>query len=306
MQNILERLKTLKNRDLTNQNYLSIWRQFNKFVLTLDYLPKYWEDWVAMYAASLIQRGLQSATLKSYISAIKSVLIDDNYEWKDERIVVRTLTRACRKINDRVKARFPLHIGLLELLIFQLQKQLDQQPYLLAMYKSFFLLSYYGLFRPGELASGAHPVRAKDVHIGSNKDKILLILYTSKTHGYESRPQQIKIQAKSHDKPNNRHFCPFKASREFLAIRGNYTNTNDPFFVFCDNSLVRPHHVRKMLASTLTAINLNPRVYNLHSFRIGRSSDMVKAGYTVEEVRIAGRWKSNTVYKYIRYVTWSV
>ena len=94
-----------------------------------------------MYSAALIQKGIQSSTLKSYISAIKSTLIDDNYKWNDDLIIVRTLTRACCKLNDHVKARFPIHVGLLELLLFELQKQLSHQHYLLQLYKAFFLFS---------------------------------------------------------------------------------------------------------------------------------------------------------------------
>ena len=254
-----------------------------------------------MYSAALIQKGIQSSTLKSYISAIKSTLIDNNYKWNDDLIIVRTLTRACRKLNDHVKARFPIHAGLLELLLFELQKQLSQQHYLLQLYKAFFLLAYYGLFRPGELAMGSHPVLAANVHIGQNKDKMLFILYTSKTHGLESKPQEIKISSKNLDaKLLNRHFCPFNEFRSYSILRGNYVNPSDPFFVFRDNSPVCLHHVRQVLFKVITALNLNPKVYNLHSFRIGRSSDMVKADYTIEQVKRAGRWKSNTVYKYIR------
>ena len=116
-------------------------------------------------------------------------------------------------------------------------------------------------------------------------------LYTSKTHGIESRPQGIKISAMGI--LTNRHFCPFNAT-------GEYINDDDPFFVFKDKlTPVEPRHVRSILKSALKRLNLNSNLYSLHSFRIGRSTDMVKFGYTVEQVRIADRWKSNTVYKYI-------
>ena len=53
------------------------------------------------------------------------------------------------------------------------------------------------MFRIGELAMGVHSIRAKDVHISSNKNKILIVLYTSKTHGEESPPQKIKLTKES-------------------------------------------------------------------------------------------------------------
>ena len=73
-----------------------------------------------------------------------------------------------------------------------------EQPYLLVLYEAIFCLAYYGLMRIGELTEGDHPIKAKDIHIGVNKDKILLVLYTSKTHSikYVSSADQDCINQK--------------------------------------------------------------------------------------------------------------
>ena len=52
---------------------------------------------------------------------------------------------------------------------------------------------YYGLMRVGEVSQGDHPVKARDIHAATNKDKILVILRSSKTHGKSTYPQKIKI-----------------------------------------------------------------------------------------------------------------
>ena len=45
-------------------------------------MPKTWEQRVSIYCAYLIKiKKLQSSTVKSYISGIKTVLINDGYEW---------------------------------------------------------------------------------------------------------------------------------------------------------------------------------------------------------------------------------
>ena len=122
------------------------------------------------------------------------------------------------------------------------------------MYKALFSLAYYGLLRVGELTTGNHSVKAKDVHIGQNKDKMLFVLYTSKTHGLGSVPQEIKISANASLKDRIQKkllFCPFQLSREYLAIRGNYQSDTEPFFVFKNKEPVTPSHacltLRKML-----------------------------------------------------------
>ena len=89
------------------------------------------------------------------------------------------------------------------ILLKQLIKLLDNQPYLTLLYQCMFLLAYYGLLQIGEMATGDHPVRGKDVHCGTNKKKILLILFSSKTHGLNNRAQEIKIWSDSLDEEDD-------------------------------------------------------------------------------------------------------
>ena len=191
----LKNINAAKNRPSTVANYLMVWRHFNAFLMQLDDKPQLWEDRVSLFAANLIDEGIQSSTLKSYISVIKGLLVDGGYDWDDGEMLICTLSQACRMINDRVSVRLPIKCGLLEIIPFEIKRIFHDQTYLSVLYQTIFIIAYYGLFRVGELATGTYPVRAKDVHIGQNKGKILFVLYTSKTHGLESRPQKIKIKA---------------------------------------------------------------------------------------------------------------
>ena len=154
MKRLVENLKMKQFRPSTIATYQRIWRQFNQFVLLLDEKPSYWEDRAVLFAAYLIEKGSQSASIKSYISAIKRILIMDNYNWCDNRVMVQSLTRACKLINDRVRTRFPISYSLLELLLFEVDRFYDgQQVYLQCLYKAIFAVSYYGLLRVGEVTS---------------------------------------------------------------------------------------------------------------------------------------------------------
>ena len=185
---ILEGLKSKTVRESTSHTYLVIWRQFNQFLIRLDWRPNSWEERVTLFCAHLIQKSCQSSTIKSYISAIKRVLKLDGYIWNERKILVSTLTQACKLQNDQVKCRLPIQKALFELILFELRRIMDGQPYLLSLYMAAFSLAYYGLMRVGV---GHHAVKAKNIHIGLNKDKMMLVLYTSKTHGHESYPQKI-------------------------------------------------------------------------------------------------------------------
>ena len=145
----------------------------------------------------------------------------DGYDWCDSKVLLTTIARACPIRNDIVITRLPIHIGLLEALLFELKRIFENsQPYLFFMYKALLCMGYYGLMRIGELALGSHTLKACNIHIAENKNKILMILYSSKTHSKESKPQKIKIsenelQGKRQIK---RFFCPFRAIRDYLHI----------------------------------------------------------------------------------------
>ena len=302
---VLEKLNNNQTRESTANNYLCIWRKLNKFLLSLDNKTlNTWEEKTALFWAYLVDNGVQSSTLKSYFSAIKHILKLDGYQWDDNKVLLSSLVRSCKLVNDRVKTRLPIQKGLLEMLLFEIERRynnISPQPYLIILYKAIFSLACYGMLRVGELSLGNHTIKACNIHVGNNKDKILIILYSSKTHGKESRPQKVKISALPSMKSNQKKiFCPFKIIVQYMRVRGDYTSENEQFFIFSDGSPVRPHHIRKLLRELLEKLNLDSALYDVHSFRGGRTSDLAKFGYSIDRIKSMDRWRSNAVYRYLK------
>ena len=139
---ILESLQAMQNRESTRKNYYSIWKQFNAFILRLDYVPNEWEEWVSLFGAYLTSKGTQSSTIRSYVSAIKHILKVDKYEWDDNKVLLSAITRACKIKNDVLRTRLPIHIGLLEMLLFEVNREFQDQPYLRCLYLAMFIIAY--------------------------------------------------------------------------------------------------------------------------------------------------------------------
>ena len=305
---IIERLKYSQNRESTAKNYLTVWRQFNNFVIKLDKKPPSWEEKTTLFIAYLIDNGAQSQTVKSYVSAIKATLTNDGYVWDEKKVLISVLTRACKMVNDRVVTRLPIQCGLLELVLFELERKFlkTNQIYLLVLYQAIFALAYYGMFRAGELTVSQHihhTMRACNVHMGVNKEKLLVVLYTSKTHDRSQVPQKIEITSNKSEKSGyyqKRNFCPFTLVNRFIEIRGDFNTDDEPFFVFSDGAPVYATQVRKILKEALKSLGLNERLYNLHSMRAGRSTDLAKFNFSISEIKSLGRWKSSCVYRYIK------
>ena len=184
--------------------------------------------------------------------------------------------------------------------MFEIERIMDKQPYLELLYKTILAIGYYGLFRIGELVTpGEHTMKARDLYLGKNKNKILIVLYSSKTHDKESYPQEIKITGRDNVK-SNRFFCPFQLIKQYKRLRGPYQSEVEPLFIHQDKSPVTDVQLRNLLKTLIERIGLNKEFYDVHSLRIGRSSQLFQLGYSVQHIQIVGRWKSNAVYKYLR------
>ena len=156
------------------------------------------------------------------------------------------------------------------------------------MYTTLFLTAYYGLFRVSELTVTAsnHAVKAKDIQIGYNKKKFMIILRSSKMHGAESQPQIVKISSKQGIQSNSTTTrkqntteislpCPYLALREFATARVPFASDEDKFFVFRDGTSVSALNMRNCLKFTLKSAGFDNRLYSLHSIRSGRAGDLL-------------------------------
>ena len=150
-----------------------------------------------LFVAYLIREKKKASTVCSYISAIRAVLADINVTLNEDHCLLSSLTRACKISNTEVLLRLPIQRDLLHLILKTTEFHFVSlgQMFLAKLYMSLFATAYYGLFRIGELADSPHAIKARDVHIGINKNKILFILWTSKTHDLNRHPQSIKISS---------------------------------------------------------------------------------------------------------------
>ena len=284
--------------------YYSVWKNFNSFFIKLDEKPKSWEDRLLLYVGYLVNEKKKSTTIKSYISAVKEVLADDGIFMCENRYLLNSLTQACRIVNDAVRMRLPLQKGLFELLLEDIEQIWDSQLYLIALYQGIFTAAYYGLLRIGEVAIGNHPIRAIDVHIGTNKEKILFVLRTSKTHGKGKKPQFIKISGSKLERSNaakDSQWCPFAILQRYVMVRPTCRDVDEPFFVFTDRTGIKPLQITHTLRKSLERLNLNPMLYSFHRFCAGRANDLHQVmKLSVETVEKLGRWSSNAIYDYLR------
>ena len=130
-----------------------------------------WEQRATFFIGHMVNNGMKSQSVRSYVSAIKKIVVNDGYEWDDKKVLLSTLTKACRNINDRIATRLAISGSLLKLILFELGRIFHAQPVLCIMYRAMFALGFYGLMQAGELTKSNLVVKACNVHIGTNKNK---------------------------------------------------------------------------------------------------------------------------------------
>ena len=297
---IINWLQFERNRDSMRCKYHTIWKLFSKFYFKLDIKPDNWEDRILLYVGHLINNNKKASTINSYIAAIKTVLREDKIKIAEDRFLLNSLVRACKIRHETVTIRLPIQKPLLHVLLKQIKdvyiKGRNPQLYLGKMYMAIFISAYYGLLRIGELAKGDHPILARDVHMGLNKNKLMFILRSSKTHCKSDIPQTVKITSTSNKEAQ---YCPYKILREYLAVGLRYIENEEQFFVFRDRSPLKITTLSKVLKTTLVQCKLDSSQFSFHGFRAGRGVDLLKLGVLVETIKKIGRWKSNTVFAYL-------
>ena len=70
--------------------------------MQLDVTPASWEEKIILFVGFLMEQNRQSATIKSYVSAIKAILREDGIILSEDTYLLTSLTKACRLKNDVV------------------------------------------------------------------------------------------------------------------------------------------------------------------------------------------------------------
>ena len=196
----------------------------------------------------LIDQNKKASTIKCYISAIKSVLQEDNIRITEDSFLLSSLTRACKYRNNKATVRFPIHKQLLEMILKKVEKLFlggkCNKPYLNILYQAILATAYYGMFRVGEIANSLHVIQARDVHIGENKEKLLFILCSSKTH--YGTLQSVKISVTKLNQ-NAKQFCPYQLLKQYLEVGLRYHDNTKPFFIYGDRTPISPVTINKVL-----------------------------------------------------------
>ena len=150
---------------------------------------------------------------------------------------------------------------------------------------------YYGSLRISEVANSGsldHTVMLDDVTFSSIYVKINLRSYKHSKHA---------VSLRIYCSPDT-EMCPVYNLNRYMLWRGR---KNDPFLFVDHRSVpISRQQVSDSLKHVLSLAQMCPNLYNTHSFRIGRTTDLFKQNASDEFIRRSGRWASDAWRKYIK------
>lgn len=263
-------------------------------------IPPKWEDRIIVWATHLANNRKKSATIKSYISAVRYCLSLDGIKVPHSNCELAAIVQAAKQMNDKLFLRLPIQKDLLRLLLNFIRSHYLQQKgqlYLAHALMAMFSMAYHGLMRISEITSGPHILKAQDMIYATNKKKLTLYLRSSKTHTTADQPQIITIKAQ----PSWGNNFPLRVIQEYANYRGrNSQYPEQPFFIHRNGEAFTQLQFRTNLKYCLFTLGLPSDLYGSHSFRIGKATDDRIRGKSIQTIKKDGRWTTSTVYKYIR------
>ena len=264
--------------------YCAFYKNFLKMTDPLDASHQQ----ISLYVTHLHNEGMKAPTIRSHLSSLTFYFNMSGESTPCDSFYTQKLLKSYAKTDKPISTREPIT---LQILTSMMQKIPDISKTLheTRMLQSLLTFMYHALTRISEVTKSTkntHNLKPSQVVISQ---KELIIKFNSYKFS-KGTTTQMAIQ----QQPD---WCPLKLYKMYNSIS---SPSRQAAFTHKDNKPLTPAYIRRTSKALLDAINLNSHDYNTHSFRIGKATDMYKAGYTDSQIRMAGRWTTTAYKKYIK------
>jgi site-specific recombinase XerD len=277
----------------TRQIYAQAWQSLKRFALSVNVMLTIpiSEDMLLSYIAFLNIQGYAASTIVAHISAFS--FVHKMNKWTnpaDSFVISRVLKRL--QANKQPDARKPMTIELLSRICANLP-YIGISTYEAALFQCMFIVAFTAMLRVSEITSGNrcnHNIQFQYVSLSDNLVSIKLVSYK-----HSNNP--VTLLLKKSD--NSSVVCPVLAIKKYLSYRT--APRQGPFFVHSNGSAVSRATFNNRLKDSLMYSGDSTDHMSSHSFRIGGATHLAQRGFSDDEIKRLGRWKSNALVSYIRF-----
>ena len=249
---------------------------------------------VAQYVSYLHYSGMKASSIKSHLSAIAFMHQIHNFNNPTKSFLINKLLSAYSKYDPPTKIRRPITSTILTHLIHSVKTRVHNK-HECRLFTSIFTCMYHGALRVSEVCKTprtSHTLTLQQITLRSHSHRqpSLRLNLSSYKHSSSSIPPLVL-----HSTPDIT--CPVKAYQKYLKSHNPCSTTA---FHFADGSPVTRLNLLQSLHYHLSSSGYNHTLFNTHSFRIGKATDLFKQGYSMSAIARIGRWRSNAYLQYIK------
>ena len=253
---------------------------------------------ICAYIERLVEKGLSPGTIRNQISAIKTYMTLKTWSTKSWRSlkVANALKAVDRNVRHVPVQRAPVTPRLLRKILPHIKSQPNGPMMTLAILLMFeaFLRQSNVLPKSVSAFDSTRHLTVLDVRIKAGT--MAIKVKWSKTQQTLGDCQVVNL----HPLPGS-PLCPVAALHRAQHSRKAKVKPSDPLISFTDGNPITLGYIKRAWASALSALNLSPKTYSLHSLRRGGASYCYyEGGASFEQVKRHGGWRTDCVRAYLR------
>ena len=268
---------------------------FNPFPLT--------EKILCGFASVLASKGLATQTIKTYLSAVRSMQISLGFPDPRDQSSLPILKRVqagiqrvqAQKTSKETRVRLPITPHILD----RLRQHWDatDNPHRVLLWAAA-SMCFFGFFRSGEILIPAGSSYGEAVHLSWGDASVDSAESPTvvRVHLKRSKCDQFGKGADIYLGRTGNSLCPVTAVAAYMVARGTEPG---PFFSANGKPFTKPRFVTEV-RKALQALGLPQEQFAGHSFRIGAATAAARAGLEDSTIRSLGRWNSAAFLVYVR------
>lgn len=269
---------------------------FTKF-LQIQGINEMWPpklETVVHFLAYLSLKALSANTARSYISAISYKCKVSGFPDIAQNFIIQKMLEGMKRLKTRSDTRLPITPAILENIVSVLPG-ICANIYEQKLFKAAFTLAFAGLLRVGEITYSKGRDLSKilsknDVLLTRDGKSLIVKLRFSKT---DQTGKGVTLEIPKSESA----LCPIKSINEYLSVR---SVADGPFFCHFSGAPLTRYQFSAILSKSLKHSGSDTNRFKAHSFRIGGATTLSMSGYTIDEIKKMGRWKSSAYKSYIR------
>ena len=287
----------------TRKSYSTGQKRFLEFCtkFKLDPIPPS-EHTILLFISQLGMDGLSLSTVKSYMSAVRNLLINagvSSVELYTPRVelVIRGIKRVKANQGSFQNLRLPITPDILLKLKSVWSNgalSFDNRMLWAAVSVAFFGFLRCAEFTVPSLASYDPAIHLSLADVSatpsSTISRVAIRIKQSKTDQL-GRGVTIYLEL------TRAALCPVSPLLDYLGQRGT---SSGPLFLFANGTTLSRARLVEQVREALRTAGTEDKGYSGHSFRIGAATTALHAGISDAKIKMLGRWDSNAYQLYLR------